>query len=241
MKLRERTTATLLIAIFMISIFTVSVTAKKVGTTIQDGVLTYATGTGYPNHYYGNQIITTGFDEFGLNYQSHMFVGYLANNYLGRSGLPPYGGDDAAYFQRMVTEGIVIDISQAQAMASANAYWPRRNEMLVMKWSDAWLSNKDRDGDGILDRNVGSDVWLTNHIRGTYPDGTNWYYFSKMVMPPIGSYKSGGFWYQLDGTIIGSVIWGSYARILQISNDPTVPEHGVYNNWASPTGFGYYK
>ena len=42
------------------------------------------------------------------------------------------------------------------------------------KWNDAWLSNKDCDGDGLLDRHYGLDsyrgsgAWLTNHQSGEY-------------------------------------------------------------------------
>ncbi len=45
---------------------------------------------------------------------------------------------------------------------------------LIMKWNDAWLSNKDCDGDNELDRHygygsyIGSGAWLTNHQWGTY-------------------------------------------------------------------------
>jgi len=41
--------------------------------------------------------------------------------------------------------------------------------MLMMKWNDAWLSNKDCDDDGKLDRHydytsyIGSGAWETNH------------------------------------------------------------------------------
>ena len=49
------------------------------------------------------------------------------------------------------------------------------------------------------------------------------------------------YWYTDAGEKIGSVIWGAYARTLQISNDPCADEHGVLNNWETPAGFGYYK
>lgn len=45
---------------------------------------------------------------------------------------------------------------------------------LSMKWNDAWLSNKDCDGDGLLDIHYGyptyrdSGAWLTNHASGEY-------------------------------------------------------------------------
>ena len=123
---------------------------------------------------------------------------------------------------------------------------------LIMKWSDTWLSNKDCNADGKLDRGYSCDpinanssacegAWVTNHQSGTYDDGTHWTYFVKIVCAPADAYKEGGFWYTADGTEIGPVIWGAYAKVLQVSNDPAYDEHGVlYKSPASP-GFGFYK
>lgn len=125
-----------------------------------------------------------------------------------------------------------------------------------MKWSDEWLSNKDCNGDGKLDRGYSCDpiyakssacqgAWVTNHQFGSYEgeDGEicKWNYFVKIVMVPEDATKVNGMWYTADGEEIGTVIWGAYARILQISNDPCADEHGVLNNYEAPTGFGYYK
>ena len=169
-------------------------------TTIQDGTLLASDG----------DVITVGYDEWGYNYQAHMFNGFYENN--TRPAIP-------------VTEGT----------------W------LMMKWSDIWLSNKDCNGDGILDRGgpggTSSDAegaWLTNHQSGWNDDGSRWTYFVKIVAAPADAYVDGGYWYTADGVEIGSVIWGAYARILQISNDPGADEHGLlYKSPASP-GFGYY-
>jgi len=97
---------------------------------------------------------------------------------------------------------------------------------LIMKWSDEWLSNQDRNGDGDLDRGYSCDpinanssacegAWLTNHQRGEYVNDEGktckWTYFVKMVYPPGGP-----------------------------SNDTCAGEHGnVFS--VQPTGFGAYK
>jgi len=53
-----------------------------------------------------------------------------------------------------------------------------KDDNLMMKWNDAWLSNKDCDEDGLLDRHlgfnsyIGSGAWLTNHQSGEY--GGEW-------------------------------------------------------------------
>jgi len=59
-----------------------------------------------------------------------------------------------------------------------DAAWcqPYKDVKLMMKWNDAWLSNKDCDGDGKLDRHygydsyIGSGAWLTNHQSGEYKE-----------------------------------------------------------------------
>jgi hypothetical protein len=202
------------------------------GTTIQDGTLTYSTG-----HYLEDQPLMTGYDPFGYNYQAHMFSESYANAYLGRDGLPPYEGDDAAYLA-------------ANPGAASKWYWPYRDTDLAMKWNDPWLSNMDCDGDGLLDRHYGyntytdSGAWLTNHQKGEYDMSgktIHWNYYVKIITPDSTCTKSGGIWYDAGGTEIGYVIWGSFAIIQQIENDAGIGAHGVSYNSPSPSGFGYYK
>ncbi len=208
-KLREKTKATLLIAIFMISMFTVSVMAKKDKgyATIQDGTIIDKSGN----------VITTGYDQWGYNYQSHMFNGWYEN--YGRPDIP-------------VAEG---------------------ETHLIMKWSDVWLSNKDRNFDGTLDRGTESPnydssasegAWLTNHQWGVYKDGTHWYCFVKIIHPGNDAvlhddvlYED-GVWYSADGAEIGPAIWGAYAIIQEFENNVG---HDVFYKSPSPVGFGYYN
>ena len=118
MKLREKTTATLLIAIFMISAFAVSAIAGK-----NDGVITLRDGI--LEDQWGHTLVL-GFDEYGYNYQAHMFVGWYHN-----AGRPEVAWTDET-------------IDQAPSKT-----W------LIMKWNDVWLSNVDRNNDGNLDRGIG--------------------------------------------------------------------------------------
>lgn len=222
MRLEKKTTAILLITIFLISTFAVAMPAiaKKEGTTIQDGVLTYSDG-----HYLDNEPLQTGFDIFGYNYQGHMFKGSYANSYLGKDGFPPYTGDDESYLA--VNPG-----------AASMWYWPYRYAKLAMKWNDAWLSNKDCDGDGILDRAyenggnyIGSGAWLTNHQSGENEDGTNWNYFVKIVAQNYEGHAE---------EIEAEEIWGAFMIIQQVSNDPALGEHGLLT-LVTPAGLGCYK
>jgi hypothetical protein len=116
-------------------------------------------------------------------------------------------------------------------------------DKLIMKWNDAWLSNKDCDGDGKLDRHfgfnsyIGSGAWLTNHQSGTYMmDGKEykWTYFVKIVAVPADAYNDKGVWYAADGTEIGPEIWGEFAIVQEIYNDSGTGDHGI--SYKSPCG-----
>jgi hypothetical protein len=123
------------------------------------------------------------------------------------------------------------------------------NPIRMMKWNDAWLSNKDCDGDGLLDRHygfdsyIGSGAWLTNHMSGTYQDDDGneckWVYFVKIVAVPADANLVAGIWYDADGSEIGPEIWGSFAIIQSIYNDPCAGDHGV--EYLSPVGPGFGK
>ena len=174
--------------------------AKDDCTTIQDGELLTSDGV----------LITTGYDEWGYNYQAHLFNGMYCDAYR-----------DAAWCQ------------------------PYKEDNLAMKWNDAWLSNKDCDGDGLLDRHfgfpsyIGSGAWLTNHQSGEYElygKVCKWNYFVKIVAAPADAYVDGGFWYNADGVEIGSVIWGAFAIIQEVSNDPCNGIHGL--QYVSPDRAG---
>jgi len=170
--------------------------------TIQDGTLYASTG----------ELLTTGYDEFGYNYEAHMFNGRYCD------------------YDR-VEGGAYCEVD------------------LIMKWNDAWLSNKDCDHDASLDRHygydsyIGSGAWCTNHQSGKADvDGKlrKWTYFVKIVAVPESATQDGGIWYDSGGIEIGPVIWGAFAIIQQVLNDPSEGAHGVvYKSPAGP-GFGQY-
>jgi len=195
-----------LISVLLLSAFTGLALGKKGCTTIQDGTLLTSDG----------RVITTGYDEWGYNYQAHMFNGYYCDSYR-----------DAEWCQE----------------------W--KDVKLMMKWNDAWLSNMDCDEDGLLDRHygfdtyIGSGAWLTNHQSGTYinDDGKTckWTYFTKIVAAPADAYVENGYWYTADETEIGPQIWGAFATIQSVYNDPCGGYHGIEYLSPAPAGFGYYK
>ena len=162
-----------------------------------------------------------GFDKWGYNYQAHLFNGLYWNS--SRPETPCEPGTCPS------------------------------DTHLIMKWSDEWLSNKDRNADGKLDRGYSCDpvnanssacegAWLTNQQRGEYvgDEGQTckWTYFVKIVYPPGGPVDADGDGF--DDNTGGSIIWGAYVRIQQVSNDTCAGEHGNIFS-VQPTGFGAYK
>jgi hypothetical protein len=157
--------------------------------TIQSGLITDSAG----------DPISTGFDEFGYNYQAHLFNGTYDSSDRNLDGT--YWGNTGDYV----------------------------DDQLRMKWSEDWLSNKDCDGTGKLDRggdgtDGGSRGWLTNQVTGDYTDGDgnvqHYTEFSKIV------------W-----TGAGSPLWGQYTMIQNVYNDSAAGEHGLQIKIGAP-GFG---
>lgn len=204
----------ILIGVFALILFVMPVSAKNNKangpknqcTTIQSGELLTSDGS----------VIETGFDEWGYNYQAHLFDGGYCDAYRDADWCQPY-----------------------------------QDIKLIMKWNDAWLSNKDCDGDGLLDRHygcdsyIGSGAWETNHQFGEYINGEGkvckWNYFVKIVAVPEGAELRDGIWYTTDGEEIGPEIWGAFAIVQEVYNDPCEDVHGL--QYVSPVsaGFGYYK
>jgi len=178
------------------------VEGKNACTTIQNGELYASDGS----------LIEVGYDQWGYNYQAHLFNGFYCDAYR-----------DAAWCQE----------------------WAEDN--LSMKWNDAWLANEDCDGDGLLDRHygydtyIGSGAWLTNHQSGVYEqDGAlcEWDYFTKIVAAPADATLVAGVWYAADGTEIGPVIWGQFATIMDVTNDPCAGLEGIQYLSPDHAGFG---
>ena len=160
-------------------------------------------------------VIPTGYDSWGYNYNAHIFNGKYCDSYRDAEWCQPYKDID-----------------------------------LMMKWNEAWVSNKDCNDDGILDRHFGHDTyggsgaWLTNHQSGEYEgeDGERcrWNYFTKIVAAPTAATLTEGIWYDVDGSVIGPVIWEKFATIQQVSNNPCEGEHGLLYK-ASRPGVGNWE
>ncbi len=206
--MRKEIFAGLLSVLFLVGISMAAPNGNGKGqqcTTIQSGELLASDGS----------VIETGFDEWGYNYQAHLFNGYYCDSYRDAEWCQPY-----------------------------------KNVKLSMKWNDAWISNKDCDGDGLLDRHyghdsyIGSGAWLTNHQSGEYEqDGKTckWNYFVKIVAVPDDAVLDEGTWHTADGEEIGHSIWGAFAIIQQVENDPCAGLHGMQYLSPVSAGLGFYK
>lgn len=146
----------------------------------------------------------------------------------------------------LITTGFMDNGYNYQAHIYKGEYSPGWN--LIMKWNDAWLSNKDCDGDGLLDRHlgydsyIGSGAWCTNHWKTTYTDdyGNSCEYdeFIKIVAVPADATLVDGFWYNAEGTEIGEEIWDQFAIIQFVLNDPCGGVEGIQYNSPDHNGLG---
>lgn len=199
-------TAVVLCCIFLVIGFsTYAIAAPDQCATIQDGTIYTSTG----------EAIVPGFDQWGYNYQAHIFNGMWCDYH------PSYRPGGAYHNWCLENYG---------------------NVELIMKWNNPWLSNKDCTGDRLLDRNfgypsyIGSGAWLTNHEKGSYASDSGktckYVYFVKIVAAPADATLDGGSWYSATGAEIGPAIWGSFAIIEEVYNDPCAGFHG--KQYASP-------
>jgi len=160
-------------------------------------------------------LITPGYDQWGYNYQARIFNGGYCDSYRDAPWCQPYKDID-----------------------------------LMMKWNDAWLSNKDCNGDSVLDRfhghdsYIGSGAWLTNHQSGKVEVNgklRKWTYFVKIVAAPSDAVVVDNVWMTANGVELGPRIWGAFAIVQQVSNDPSLGEHGILYLSPNGPGFGHIK
>ena len=157
----------------------------------------------------GNPLVL-GYDQFGYNYQAHMFNG-------------TYDSSDR------VLDGMYW----ADPLSSDYA-----DDSLIMKWSDAWLANVDCNGDGKLDRGLVDGVadgiskgWLTNQNEGDYTDldgvVQHYTYFAKIVWVGPG----GSLWgqYEIIQEVYNDPAGGFHGLQVKVG----APGFGLNDGWTS--------
>ena len=173
-------------------------------TTIQSGLLTSSTG----------QIITTGYDQWGYNYQAHMFNGWYDN--FSRPGTLATSGD------RLIMKW--NDAWLSNVSCDGNNLLDRHYPLTTYRGSGAWLTNH-MSGTYIDD----------NEVQQKWTD------FVKIIAAPADATLKDGNWESADGDIIGQSIWGEFAIVQEIYNDTGTGDHGILNKGEAPLGFGFYK
>jgi len=167
-------------------------------------------------------VITTGFDEWGYNYQGHVFSGGYCDAYRDAAWCQPYKD---------------IDL-----LMKWNEQWMANEDC-----DDDGALDRHRG----FDSYIGSGAWETNQMSGEYVDDEGntcaWNSFTKIIAVPADAYFSdnnndgnatdGELWYTYDGTEIGASIWGQFAITMDIYNDTCTGDHGV--SYASDAGVGF--
>ncbi len=185
---------------------------------INDGILLYPAG-----HSLQDQPLKTGVDIFGYNFQGKNFNGFFINAYLGAEGYPPYDGNDQAYLEQ-------------NPEVALHWAWPFKDAILEMHWNDSWLSNKDKNLDGFLDRHynyfsyLGSGAQLTNLITWSDDWGDHSYY-AVIQAAPLTAVSNGFEWFNEDGTNLGRAIWESFIIVEEAGDpfiSPAAPGVGVW-------------
>jgi len=174
--------------------------------TIQEGTLVNSAG----------ELIETGYDQWGYNYQAHIFNGKYCDAYRDAAWCQSYKDDDLEM--------------------KWNECWLGNKDCDGDGLLDRYYG---------FDSYIGSGAWLTNHQKGTYLDSKGkkqrWTYFVKIVAAPADATLTGGTWYAADGTEIGSVIWGEFAVIQEVYNDTGTGDHGVLYLSPYSAGFGKFS
>ena len=85
--------------------------------------------------------------------------------------------------------------------------------------------SKDGTIEGTWSNDSQDGTW-TSSIGAATIENCNWNYFVKIVAAPADAYTEGGNWVNAEGTVIGPIIWGSFAIIQQVENDPCAGLHG---------------
>ena len=172
-------------------------------TSIQDGTIKTS----------GGETVVLGYDQWGYNYQAHMFNGFYCDSYKDAEWCQPYK-----------------DVKLAMKWNDA---WLSNKDC-----NEDTLLDRHFDSNSY----VGSGAWLTNHQSGLYEndgESCSWNYFVKISAPPSDATQSGGMWYGTNGKEIGEVIWGEFAITESIYNDSCAGAHGA--EYISPSGPGFGK
>lgn len=176
---------------------------------------------------------TTGFDDWGLNWQAHQFRGYLVNMLLGDTYFK-----DWSHFQQYVYHGegpdfwdmLVSDFDYFPYLMPAELLDAR----LVAHWNDDLISS-----DGVYPSSwIDSDAWIVFKYSMRTKQ-SSWSHMRKLVARHSSDELRDGIWYNDEGMEIGfeSLYWPELI-VVQVVNTGDVPPF-FYPRYISPNGPGY--
>jgi hypothetical protein len=214
-------TMLIIVCLAMVLVIAGEVLARRTCQTIPRGEIFYP-----PGHYLVGPI-PDDVDAYGFYYQGHMFVGLMVNYYLGALGYPPYKEDAATYLNENPDVVLLPE-------------WEYRNYSMYMEWNDAFLSNRECNGDGTLDRHLGhrcykgSGAGFTLHLSQSNPvtpdylmsNDYQWNNLKKVEAVPAHAVTDGAKWYTRRGVEIGLVydlydpLLEGLATVLDIEHNP---------------------
>jgi len=99
-------------------------------------------------------------------------------------------------------------------------------------------------GEGVItdgaftDSNNNNLTWIATGTSEKVYEICSWDYFVKIVAAPSTAYLDGGYWYTEDDEEIGPAIWGEFATIQEVYNDPCAGESGLQYNSPLRSGLG---
>lgn len=179
----------------------------------------------------------TGFDEWGFNYNAHLYKGYLINAMIGDpafEGTPhyretPYQGEGVEFWNNFIKKYDYF------------IYWMPAGLLdceLTMRWNESLLSTTG----------VYPDTWMDTdaYINFKYTlktDSENWTHIRKLVAIQSTDYLDGDRWYNQYGEEIGmkSYYWPDRLIIVQVINvgyNQYVPG-AMPPDYTAPNGHGW--
>jgi len=194
--------------IFKVLFLTIVMAIFAVGTVMAgtDGVACDTIQSGLIKNSLG-EVITTGFDDWGYNYEAHLFNGLYCESYRNAAWCQPY--------------------------ADVNLVMKWNEAWLGNKDCDF---NHILDRHFGYNSYIGSGAWLTNHQSGKVDVNgkmRQWTYFSKIVAMEVGDTISGGNVYR-GSTLVGQSIWNEFIVTEEVYNDPSAGAHGILYKGLNP-------
>ena len=181
-----------------------------------------------------NKNISSGFNEYGFNWNAHHFNGILMNVFFSDPmfegapfyGMPPYTGDDDDYLN-----------NNPEAADLPFWIWNYRHVNLVMHWNEALISRE-----AVYNMPwFNSTAFITFHYSGGEGD-TRWSQFQKMVAAKETDNFLEGKWYNKNEDEIGIASGYVDLVLISVTNTGVIPNnfYDEYHNLLS-SGLGKYK